>query len=178
MDREKAFEELKLRIESQDTILHSLAVEAIMRSLAKHFHEDAETWGITVLVLVLDWVRINGNRELHGKMGGDILENLDFDQTIVYAVRAHNPANRIARRRKLDKALYCASPMAELIMACVGSTPEKAIDGMNTERIMQCYADPGFQPGICRDRIASCSELDLSVEELVEISLKALKEIL
>ena len=48
MDREKAFEELKLRIESQDTILHSLAVEAIMRSLAKHFHEDAETWGLPV----------------------------------------------------------------------------------------------------------------------------------
>ena len=45
MDREKAFEELKLRIESQDIIRHCLAVEAIMKSLAKHFHEDAEIWG-------------------------------------------------------------------------------------------------------------------------------------
>ncbi|MDI9515038.1 MAG: HDIG domain-containing protein [Clostridiaceae bacterium] len=178
MDREKAFEELKLRIESQDIIRHCLAVEAIMKSLAKHFHEDAEIWGMTGLVHDIDWERIDGNMELHGKMGGDILENLDFDQTVVYAVRAHNPANRIARRRKLDKALYFASPMAELIMACVESTPGKAIDGIDAERIMQCYADPEFQPKICRDRIDSCGELDLSVEELAEISLKALKETL
>ena len=32
--------------------------------------------GMTGLVHDIDWERIDGNMELHGKMGGDILENL------------------------------------------------------------------------------------------------------
>ncbi|HOP73316.1 MAG TPA: HD domain-containing protein, partial [Thermoclostridium caenicola] len=68
MEREKALEALQLRIESQERIQHSLAVEAIMRSLARHFHEDVDMWGITGLVHDIDWERINGNMALHGKM--------------------------------------------------------------------------------------------------------------
>jgi len=178
VDREKAFEALKLRVESQDLILHSLAVEAIMRSLARHFHEDEELWGITGLVHDIDLERVNWNMEIHGMMGGDILEVLDFDPTIAYAVRAHNPANNIARRRRLDKALYCASPMAKLIVACVESTPDRNIDSVDTKMLMSCYRDPTFAIEVSRDRIASCSELDMSIEEFAEISLAALKEIL
>ena len=58
MDREKAFEALKLRVESQDIILHSLAVEAIMRALARHLHEDVELWGLPDLFIDL---RVNGD---------------------------------------------------------------------------------------------------------------------
>lgn len=176
MDREKALEALKLRIENPERIQHSLAVEAIMRSLARYFHEDVDMWGITGLVHDIDWERIGGNMALHGKMGGDILEGLGFDPTIVYAVRAHNPANGLPRRRRLDKALFCASPMAELIMACVQNTPDKRIDNLDTDRIMAFYADPGLAGNISRERIASCSELGLKVEDLAEISLKALKD--
>jgi len=177
VEREKALEALQLRIESQERIQHSLAVEAIMRSLARHFHEDVDMWGITGLVHDIDWERINGNMALHGKMGGDILESLDFDPTIAYAVRAHNPANGLPRRRKLDKALYCASPMAELIMACVQGTPDKSINPLDTGRIMACYADPGFEKNISRERIASCSELGLTVEDFAKIALDAVKDV-
>lgn len=175
MNREEALEALKLRIENPDTILHCLSVEAIMRSLAKHFHEDADLWGIAGLVHDIDLERIDGNLDLHGKMGGNILEILDFDPTIVYAVRAHTPFSDIPRRRKIDKALYCSSPMARLIMACVESVPGKSIDSVDTDLIMRCYADPGFSPEISRERIASCRELNMSVEEFAGIALQALK---
>jgi uncharacterized domain HDIG len=176
VDREKAFEALKLRIENPDTILHSLAAEAIMRHLARHFHEDEDLWGIAGLVHDIDLERINGDMSLHGKMGGDILEILDFDQTIVYAVRAHNPANNMERRRRIDKALYCTSPMARLIMACVEFTRSKSPESVDSGMVMKYFADAGFEPQISRERIASCSELGLSVEDFAEISLKALKE--
>jgi len=178
VDRERAMEELNLRIENQDIILHSLAVEAIMRSLARRFHEDVDLWGITGLVHDIDLERVNWNMNIHGMMGGDILEALDFDRTIAYAVRAHNPANNLARRRKLDKAIYCASPMAKLIAACVEITPDKSIGNIDTEMIMKCYADPNFAIDISRERIASCSELDLSVEDFAELSLKAVRDVL
>lgn len=176
MDREKAFEALKLRVESQTLIQHSLAVEAIMRALARRFHEDADMWGITGLVHDIDWERINGNMVLHGRMGADILESLDFDPTIAYAVKAHNPGNGLPRRRKIDKALFCASPMAELIMACAARASQESLERLDADAIMKGYADPDFAGNVSRERIASCRELGLSIEELAEISLKALKD--
>lgn len=176
MDRDQAYEALKLRIEDPGIILHSLVVEAIMRFLARHFHEDVEMWGVAGLVHDIDHERIDGNMALHGKMGGDILEGLDFDRTIVYAVKAHNPGNNIARRRKMDKALFCASPMADLLLACAGSLSQQGIHSVDTDMIMRCYNDPDFAKDINRDRIAACNELDLSIDELAEISLKALQE--
>ncbi|HHY63988.1 MAG TPA: HDIG domain-containing protein [Clostridiaceae bacterium] len=177
MDRSRALEELSLRIENENIIKHSLAVEAIMRKLAAHFNEDDNLWGITGLVHDIDYERIEGKMELHGKMGGDILEGLDADETIVYAVRAHNPMNGLPRRRKIDKALYCADPMAGLIIACALILPEKKLKNVDTKFILNRFNDKGFARGANREQIASCSELGLTLEEFASISLEALKEI-
>ena len=90
MDRNKAMEELSLRIENENIIKHSLAVEAIMRKLARHFNEYENLWGIAGLVHDIDYERVMGDMSLHGKMGGDILEALNADSTIVYAVRTQS----------------------------------------------------------------------------------------
>lgn len=177
MDRSRAMEELLLRIENENMIKHSLAVEAIMRKLASHFNEDENMWGIAGLVHDIDYERIEGKMELHGKMGGDILEGLDADETIVYAVRAHNPMNDLPRRRKIDKALYCADPMAGLIIACALILPDKKLKDVDTQFVLNRYHEKGFARGANREQIASCSELGLTLEEFASISLEALNEI-
>lgn len=177
MDRKTALEELKLRIENENMIKHSLAVEAIMRKLALHFNEYENLWGITGLVHDIDYERIMGDMSLHGKMGGDILEALNADETIVYAVRAHNPANNIPRRRKIDKALYCADPMSGLIIACALILPDKKLKDVDVEFIINRFHQKGFARGANREQIATCSEIGLSLEEFTSLSLDALKEI-
>ncbi|NMA66671.1 MAG: HDIG domain-containing protein [Clostridiaceae bacterium] len=177
MERSRAFEELLLRIENKDTIRHSLAVEAIMKRLAKLFHEEVRLWGITGLVHDIDVERILNDNRSHGMMGGDILECLDFDPTIVYAVRAHNPENNYERRRKMDKALFCASPMAELIEACYQFNGDQSLNKVSEEFVLNKYKDLDFAPHISRERIALCSELGFSVEEFIKTSLEAMREI-
>ncbi|NLX63607.1 MAG: HDIG domain-containing protein [Clostridiaceae bacterium] len=177
MDRDMALEELKLRIENKNTIKHSLAVEAIMRKLAIHFNEHEKMWGIAGLVHDIDYERVQGDMTKHGKMGADILEALNFDSTIVYAVLAHNPANNVSRRRKIDKALYCADPMAGLIIACALILPSKKLKDVSEEFVLKKYHQKGFAKGADREQIASCSELGLTLEEFIRISLEALKEI-
>ncbi len=177
MDRNRALEELKLRLENKNTIKHSLAVEAIMRKLAIRFNEHECLWGITGLVHDIDYERVQGDMTQHGKMGAEILETLNFDNTVVYAVRAHNPENNIARRRKIDKALYCADPISGLIIACALIVPSKELKDIDEEFVMKKYHQNGFARGADREQIAACTEIDLTLEEFIKISLEALKEI-
>lgn len=176
MERSRAFEELLLRLENKEVIKHSLAVEAIMNKLAEHFNEEVRLWGIAGLVHDIDVERIQNDSRPHGMMGGDILECLDFDPTIVYAVRAHNPENNYERRRKIDKALYIASPMAELIDACYKLIGENGLIKISEEFILNKYNDPDFAPHISRERLELCTELGLSIEDFIKLSLEAMRE--
>jgi len=54
MEREQALEELKARIENENLIKHSLAVEAIMKDLAFYFKEDIDKWGLAGLLHDID----------------------------------------------------------------------------------------------------------------------------
>jgi putative nucleotidyltransferase with HDIG domain len=177
LDRNRALEELKLRIENENTLKHSFAVEAIMRKLATLFNEHENLWGITGLVHDIDYERIQGDMTQHGKMGADILEALNFDNTVVYAVRAHNSINNIQRRRKIDKALYCADPMSGLIIACALIVPSKKLKDIDEDFVLKKYHQKGFARGADREQIAKCSEIGLTLEEFIKISLEALKEI-
>lgn len=177
MNRSTAFDELKIRLENPNLIKHSLAVEAIMIKLAQYFHEDAEQWGLAGLVHDIDLERVENDLSLHGMMGGDILEGLDFNPTIVYAVRAHNAGNNIPRRRKIDKALFCADPISGLITACALLLKEKKLDLVDVEFVLKRYNEKGFARGANREHIAACEDMDLTLEEFIKISLEAMKEI-
>lgn len=177
MDRGRAFDELKIRLENPNLIKHCLAVEAIMIKLAQYFHEDVEQWGLAGLVHDIDLERVQNDMSLHGMMGGDILEGLDFNPAIVYAVRAHNARNNIPRRRKIDKALFCADPISGLITACALILKEKKLDLVDEEFVLKRFNEKGFARGANREHIAACVELGLTVEELIKISLEAMKEI-
>ena len=177
MDRDKAFEELKLRLENEDNIRHSLDVEAIMRKLAEYLHEDTELWGLAGLVHDIDIERIHNHMSLHGKMGGDILETLDFDKTIVYAVRANNPLGAYERRRKIDKALFCACPMASLIKSCTAGISGEKLGEVDDALVLKRYHSGDFAPETERDRIMSCADLGLSLEKFADLSLKTMKGI-
>lgn len=177
LDRSSAWEELKLRVEKSDNLKHSLAAEAIMRRLAGYFHEDIELWGIAGLVHDIDVERIQDDKRFSGLMGGDILEALDFDPTIIYAVRSLNPRSNCKRRRKIDRALYCVAPMSVLICACMDIQPDKRIERVDEALILSRFNDEGFAPEADRSRIAACSELDLSLGDFIRLSLEAVKEI-
>src|SRR5690554_5215569 len=128
MEREQALEELKGRVKNQNIIKHSLAVEAIMKELAFHFKEDIDKWGLAGLLHDIDYDKTADDPSKHSLVGADILEGLDIESSIVYAVKAHNDFHGIERKRKIDKALYCADPMAGMITACALVLPSKKLE--------------------------------------------------
>lgn len=177
MDRQKAYEELTVRLETKNLVKHCLAVEAIMRKLAAHFREDVNQWGLAGLLHDIDMDRTKGNPLKHSLVGADILDGLNIDPTIVYAVRAHNSMHGIARNRRIDKALYCSDPLAGLITACALILPDKKLAGVDREFVLKKFKEKGFAKGSNREQIKTCSELGLELEELIDMGLEAMKEI-
>jgi len=67
--------------------------------------------------------------------------------------------------------------MSGLIIACVMILPSKKLKDVDEEFVLKKYHQKGFAKGADREQIASCSELGLTLEEFIKISLEALKEI-
>lgn len=177
MERIKALEELKARISNINLIKHSLAVEAIMRELAVLRKDNANLWGLAGLLHDIDYEKTLNNPERHSLLGAEILEDMDMDPDIVYAVKAHNGYHGIERKRKMDKALYCADPVSGLITAGALILPSKKLADVTTDFILKRMNEKSFAKGADRDQIKSCSELGLSLEQFIGTALKAMKKI-
>src|SRR5690606_5457611 len=104
MEREQALKELKSRLKNENLIKHSLAVEAIMKDLAFYFKEDIDKWGLAGLLHDIDYDETADDPSRHSVVGAEILESLNVESSIIYAVKAHNEVHGMERKRKMDKA--------------------------------------------------------------------------
>jgi len=177
MDRQKAYEELTVRLETKNLVKHCLAVEAIMKKLAVCLREDVQQWGLAGLLHDIDLDKTKDDLSKHSLVGADILDGLNVDPTIVYAVRAHNACHGIERKRKIDKALFCSDPLSGLITACALILPDKKLSGVSREFVLKKFYEKNFAKGSNREQIKTCSELGMELEEFIDIGLEAMKEI-
>lgn len=177
MNRTRAFDEVRARITNGNLVKHSLAVEAIMRELAGMFKEDVELWGLAGLLHDIDYDKTANDPAMHSIVGAEILENLEVDAEVIYAVKAHNSYHGIERKRKMDKALYCADPVSGLITAGALILPSKKLKDVTAEFILKRMNEKSFAKGADRNQINSCSELGLSLEEFITAALNAMKKI-
>ena len=178
MTREQALELLKQNIQNQNLIKHSLAVEAIMKTLARHFNENEEKWGLAGLLHDIDYEKTKDNPNLHSKMGAEMLKELGFEKEICQAVLTHNEAHKILPESKMAKALFCLDPLTGLIVAATLVLPSKKLSDLKLESVLKKFKEKSFARGANRDIIKKCQEyLGLSLEEFVKIVLEAMQKI-
>ncbi len=177
MTREEALKLVEEKIQNKNLIKHCLAVEVVMKELAKYFNENIEKWALTGLLHDIDYEETKDTPEKHSLLGAEILQQQGIDSEIITAVKAHNEIHGLPREDKMTKALFCADPITGLIVAATLVMPSKKIIDLSAENILNRYKTKGFAQGANRETIAACKELDLSLEEFVKISLKAMQSI-
>jgi uncharacterized protein len=178
MSREDALNLLKKYIKNENLIKHGLAVEAVMKKLAQHFKQDKdiEKWALAGLLHDLDWELTQDNPQKHGQKTAEILEKEDIEEDIIRAIKAHNHLLNLPLNNLMEKALFCAEELTGLITATALVHPEK-LAGVKTKSIKKKFKDKSFARGVNRDIIKKAPDLiGLSLEELIEISLEAMKE--
>lgn len=178
MTREEALRVLKENISNQNLIKHSLAVEAIMRSLAHYFRQDPEKWALAGLLHDIDYEKTKQDPAQHSLIGAKMLKDLGLDEDICQAVRSHNEVHGILPQSQMEKALFITDPLTGLIVAAALVLPSRRIKDLTVENILNRFKEKSFARGADREIIKKCQEmLDLSLEEFVGMSLKATQEI-
>jgi uncharacterized protein len=178
MPREKAYNLLKEKVENKNLFKHCLAVEIIMKGLAKHFGEDEKIWGIAGLLHDIDYEQTKDNPDKHSLIGAEILKEEGYSQEICEAVKTHNEIHGIEPESLMAKALFVADPTSGLIVASTLVLPSKKINDLNLENILNRFKEKRFASGANRETISKCKDyLDLSLEEFLEIALNSMQSI-
>ncbi|MEO0072817.1 MAG: HD domain-containing protein [candidate division WOR-3 bacterium] len=175
MTRLEAIELINKRVTNKNLIKHMLACEACMRKLAQRFGADEERWGLIGLLHDLDYDETATKPEEHTLITCEILKNQGFSDVELSAIRAH--AGHAERKTLLASALYAVDPLTGLIVAATLMHPSRKLKNVDSNFVLRRYKEKNFAKGANREQIAHCQELGLSLEEFIEICLKAMQEI-
>ena len=177
MDRQVAYGLAEQELGNSNLFKHTLAVEAVMRRLAKRFGEDEDVWGLAGLLHDIDYEETKDNPDRHSRVGADRLAALGLPTELVEAVRAHNRRHGLPRPTLLARALHAVDPLTGLIVAAALINPARRLTAINPTFVLNRFGEKAFARGANREVIRCCeTELDLSLEEFVCLGLEAMQE--
>ena len=175
--RDEALTLLKKYIHDEKLLKHSLAVEAIMKSLAKKLGESEELWGLVGLLHDLDYEYSKETPHLHATLSTEILEGL-LPEEGLNAIRAHNYIHtQYLPVTDIDKGLLAADAVSGLIIATALVMPDKKLSEVTVETLYPKFRDKSFARRCDRDKIILCEDINIDLKDFLSLSLDALKKI-
>jgi hypothetical protein len=175
MKREEALELLHQNLKDKNLRRHCYAVETVLKSLARKLNEDEELWGLVGLLHDVDYEITEGDPARHGIEGAELLEQKGISKEICQAVKAHNPYHG-KPVTVLEKAVYAADPVTGFIVAAALVHPDKKLVSLDISFLLKRFREKSFARGANREQMESIKELGLSLEEFLDLSLKAMQE--
>lgn len=172
LTRNEALTLVKQHVQNRNLIKHMIAVEAVMRALARHFGQDQDVWGVTGLLHDLDYDETVEDFSRHGFRTAEILSDWDLAPEVLQAIRSH--PGHLPRETLLEKALYAADPLTGLIVAAALMHPQKQLKALDVDFVHRRFKEKRFAAGANRDQISSCAELGLTLEEFLRLGLEGM----
>jgi len=176
LKRDEAMNLVKKHVSKRNVVYHMLAVEAIMRSVAKHFGEDVDEWGLVGLLHDLDYEKTEAAPEKHGLLTEEILRGL-VSEKLTKAIKSHNSKNTGALpETRMEKALIACDAISGLLVACALVMPSKKLVDVKIETVVKKFKEKDFARGVERERITMCEEIGMPREKFFNVALSGLKE--
>lgn len=175
MNREEAFGILNKYMEGEKYLQHSLAVEAIMKGLAKRLNpEREEFWGIVGLLHDLDEEHCEWQEhpEVHGPSSVEILKKEGVDDKELFdAICSHNPASGVKAGTTLQYAVLAADPMSGFLKAIAQIYPDKKIGSVKHKSVNKRFREVRFAAGANRDYMEAIEFTGITFDEFIDIAL-------
>ncbi len=172
MTREQAWALLRQHLPQQNLLAHSLAVATVMQALAGRLNEDTELWYITGLLHDVDYAYTADEPARHALYAMTLLQDADLPEDALHAIRAHN--DHEPRETTLDRALYAADPVTGLITAAALMRPDRCVSTIELPSLKKKYKSRAFAAGANREQMATCTDLGLSLDDFLSLSLAAM----
>jgi len=175
--REEAYSLLEEYNRSEGLIKHALAVEGVMRYVARKRGEDEEKWGVIGLVHDLDYEQFPGQ---HCTKTREILEEHGWPEEYVRAVVSHGwgLCSDVEPQTELEKVLYAIDELTGLVVTTALIRPSKSVLDVTVKSVKKKWNDKRFAAGVDRCIIERGAEmLGVGIEELIEDAIMGMREV-
>lgn len=175
--RETAFALLKKYNKTESLIKHALAVEGVMRYMAKKSGEDVEKWGIIGLIHDLDYEMYP---EQHCKMTEIILRENGWPEDYIRAVLSHGwgLASDVEPISRLEKTIYAIDELTGLVATSALVRPTRSVLDMEARSVRKKWNDRRFAAGVNREVIEKGAEmLGVTLDELITDCIMGMREV-
>ena len=180
MSRGEALELLRKYLRDAKMVKHCIAVEAVMRALARRLGRDEELWGLVGLLHDIDYDVTNRDLRSHGLKAMEILSNY-LPPELLKVIACHNEETGVEPEteegRGMCIALRAADQVSGLIVATALVMPSKKIEEIKLSTLKRKFKSKDFARGVRRERIAAIEKLGISLDEFLAIALEAMKSI-
>jgi len=187
MTRSDAYQLLTKYIQNKNLLKHSFAAEASMKGIYQYLTpagqqnpEDEEKWGITGLLHDVDYEvsQKNGDVLQHGTLNF-VPEKNTIPEDILHGIQAHAyHYSKIMPESQMDWSITACDQLTGLIVAGALVLPDKKLANLTVESVLKRFKEKSFAKGADREAIMLCeSKLNISLQQFVEICLKAMQTI-
>lgn len=176
-DRSSALVLFKKYNKSESLFRHALAVEGVMRYMARKSGEDEEKWGIIGLVHDLDYEMYP---EQHCKMTKKILEENHWPEEYIRAVLSHGwgLVTDVKPESLMEKTLFAMDELTGLVATSALVRPSKSVMDMEARSVKKKWNDKRFAAGVDRSVIEKGAEmLGVSLDELINDCIMGMREV-
>jgi len=161
---------------------HMYAVEAAMRSYARKFGEDADTWGVVGLLHDFDYERwpneAHSATEEHPSAGSKVLESKGYPDALRRAILSHASYTGVPRETQLARTLYAVDELCGFLVACALVRPSRSLGDLEVSSVKKKLKDKAFARGVNRDEVRQgAAELGVDLDEHIRFVIEALRPV-
>lgn len=168
--RDEAMARLREHVTGETLLRHSLAVEGVMRHLARKAGEDEEAWGVAGLLHDIDFERYP---DAHLAHAADLLAGCPDD--LVRAVLSHGYGicTDVEPVTLLEKYLFTMDELTGLVAAAALVRPSRSVLDLPVKSVRKKWKDKAFAAGVDRSVIERGAamlgvELDVLIGDAIE----------
>ena len=175
--REEAYDLLTTYIQGESLIKHALAVEAVMRYMARKRGEDEEKWGIIGLIHDLDYERFP---QEHCRKTAEILRQNQWPEEYIRAAISHGwgICVDIKPETELERALYAIDELTGLVVTSALVRPSKSVMDLTAKSVKKKWKDKRFAAGVNRDIIETgAGMLGMELGELITDTIMGMRDV-
>ena len=175
--REEAWTILTDHVKNPSLISHALAVEAVMRHVARKKSADEELWGVIGLVHDVDYEE---HPDEHLRHAPEILRRHGWPEECVRAVASHGWGlfTDVTPVTALEKTLFAIDELTGLVAAAALVRPSRSVLDLPVKSVLKKWKDKGFAAGVDRKVIEKGAALmEVPLEELIADTIEGMKTI-
>jgi predicted hydrolase (HD superfamily) len=177
INREEAILLLRKYLRDDENIKHSLAVEAVVREIAKILDRNEELWGLTGLLHNIDYEYTFNEPEKRGILSAQLLEDL-LPEDAVNAIKANNYMHTDCfPTTPLDKSLIAVDEAVRLVIDIAHSIPSNRIADLDLNTIIDKFNDQSFITRYNKSRIQLCKDVGIELKFFFKLLLDTLKSL-